>query len=41
MIFDGFSHQLPDIDPQATAEWVESFEAVLSTQASPGRRSSS
>jgi pyruvate dehydrogenase E1 component len=32
MIFDGFSHQLPDIDPQATAEWVESFEAVLSTQ---------
>ena len=29
MIFDGFSHQLPDIDPGETAEWVDSFEAVL------------
>jgi pyruvate dehydrogenase E1 component len=29
VIFDGFSHQLPDIDPQETAEWVDSFDAVL------------
>ena len=29
MIFDGFSHQLPDIDPEETAEWVDSFDAVL------------
>ncbi|MST33315.1 pyruvate dehydrogenase (acetyl-transferring), homodimeric type [Acidimicrobiaceae bacterium USS-CC1] len=31
MIFDGFSHQLPDIDPSETAEWVDSFDAVLDT----------
>ncbi len=31
MIFDGFSHQLPDIDPTETAEWVDSFDAVLDT----------
>jgi len=31
VIFDGFSHQLPDIDPQETAEWVDSFDAVLDT----------
>ncbi|HZT65621.1 MAG TPA: pyruvate dehydrogenase (acetyl-transferring), homodimeric type [Acidimicrobiales bacterium] len=31
MIFDGFSHQLPDIDPQETAEWVDSFDAVVDT----------
>ena len=29
MIFDGFSHQVPDIDPGETEEWVESFDAVL------------
>jgi pyruvate dehydrogenase E1 component len=29
VIFDGFSHQLPDIDPSETAEWVDSFDAVL------------
>ncbi len=29
MIFDGFVHQLPDIDPDETAEWVDSFEAVV------------
>ncbi|MGH9104916.1 MAG: pyruvate dehydrogenase (acetyl-transferring), homodimeric type [Acidimicrobiales bacterium] len=28
MIFDGISHQLPDIDPTETAEWVDSFDAV-------------
>ncbi len=31
MIFDGFSHQLPDIDPSETAEWVDSFDTVLDT----------
>ena len=29
MIFDGFSHQLPDIDPEETAEWVDSFDAIV------------
>ncbi|MHB1534218.1 MAG: pyruvate dehydrogenase (acetyl-transferring), homodimeric type [Acidimicrobiales bacterium] len=29
MIFDGFSHQVPDIDPEETAEWVDSFDAIL------------
>jgi len=28
VIFDGFSQQLPDIDPQETAEWVDSLEMV-------------
>ncbi len=32
MIFDGFSHQLPDIDPSETAEWVESFESVIDSR---------
>ena len=31
MIFDGFSHQVPDTDPQETGEWVDSFDAVLET----------
>jgi pyruvate dehydrogenase E1 component len=29
VIFDGISHQLPDIDPTETAEWVDSFDAVV------------
>jgi pyruvate dehydrogenase E1 component len=29
LIFDGFSHQLPDIDPQETAEWLDSFDSVV------------
>jgi len=29
VIFDGFSHQVPDIDPEVTAEWVDSFDAVV------------
>jgi pyruvate dehydrogenase E1 component len=28
VIFDGFSQQLPDIDPQETSEWVDSLEMV-------------
>ena len=30
MTLDGFLSQLPDIDPQETAEWIESLEAVSS-----------
>jgi len=29
VIFDGISHQLPDIDPTETSEWVDSFDAVV------------
>ncbi len=29
VIFDGFSHQLPDIDPGETEEWLDSFDAVI------------
>src|SRR3954464_11151451 len=29
VIFDGFAHQLPDIDPGETSEWVDSFDAVV------------
>src|SRR6202521_4748306 len=32
VIFDVFSHQLPDTDPQETAEWVDSFDAVHDTK---------
>jgi pyruvate dehydrogenase E1 component len=32
MIFDGFSHQLPDIDPEMTKEWIESFDSVVDAQ---------
>jgi pyruvate dehydrogenase E1 component len=31
LIFDGFSHQVPDIDPTETAEWLDSFDAVCET----------
>jgi len=29
MIFDGFTHQLPDIDPGETLEWLDSLDAVV------------
>ena len=29
MIFDGFSHQVPDADPVETDEWLDSFDAVV------------
>jgi pyruvate dehydrogenase E1 component len=29
VIFDGFVHSLPDIDPQETKEWLDSFDAVV------------
>ncbi|MFI5041148.1 MAG: pyruvate dehydrogenase (acetyl-transferring), homodimeric type, partial [Acidimicrobiales bacterium] len=31
LVFDGFSHQLPDIDPAETSEWLDSFDAVVDT----------
>ncbi len=32
MLFDGISHQVPDIDPAETAEWLDSFAAVAETR---------
>src|SRR3954464_8499481 len=32
VIFDGFAHQLPDIDPEETTEWLDSFDAVVDTE---------
>src|SRR5579862_8631596 len=32
VLFDGVSHQVPDIDAQETSEWVDSFDAVVSTR---------
>jgi pyruvate dehydrogenase E1 component len=29
VIFDGFSHQLPDGDPEETAEWLDAFDSVV------------
>jgi pyruvate dehydrogenase E1 component len=29
MIFDGFSHQVPDTDPVETTEWIDSFDSVV------------
>src|SRR5919197_1087350 len=29
MYFDEFKHQLPDIDPDETAEWLESFDQLV------------
>ncbi len=31
MIFDGYVHQLPDIDPVETEEWLDSLDAVVDT----------
>ncbi|MGH9307422.1 MAG: pyruvate dehydrogenase (acetyl-transferring), homodimeric type [Acidimicrobiales bacterium] len=28
VIFDGLSHQIPDIDPEETTEWLDSFDSV-------------
>ena len=35
MIIDGFSYQLPDIDPEETAEWMDSFDAVVEAGGRP------
>jgi pyruvate dehydrogenase E1 component len=29
VIFDGYSHQVPDIDPEETAEWLDSFDSIV------------
>jgi pyruvate dehydrogenase E1 component len=29
MLFDGVAHQLPDVDPQETAEWLAAFDDVV------------
>ena len=29
MTIDGFHHQLPDIDPEETQEWLDSLESVV------------
>ena len=29
MDHDGFAHQVPDVDPVETAEWLESLDAVV------------
>ncbi len=31
VITDGFSHQLPDSDPQETSEWIDSFDQLVET----------
>ena len=28
-MIDGYSHQLPDIDPEETREWIDSLDAVV------------
>jgi len=32
VIFDGFAHQLPDIDPEETEEWLDSFDAIIDAE---------
>jgi pyruvate dehydrogenase E1 component len=32
MIIDGFTHQLPDTDPEETREWLESLDTVISAE---------
>jgi pyruvate dehydrogenase E1 component len=31
-MIDGYAHQLPDVDPPETREWMESLEAVVAAQ---------
>ena len=32
MTLDTFVHQLPDIDPDETGEWLDSLDAVISAR---------
>ncbi|MDH3306878.1 MAG: pyruvate dehydrogenase (acetyl-transferring), homodimeric type [Acidimicrobiia bacterium] len=32
MIIDGFAHQLPDLDPDETTEWIDSLDAVAAAR---------
>jgi pyruvate dehydrogenase complex dehydrogenase (E1) component len=34
-MYDSFKDQLPDIDPEETAEWIEALDSVIDQ--SPGR----
>src|SRR2546430_8982319 len=38
MIIDGYSHQLPDIDPTETREWVDSLDSVVDQRGRPRAR---
>ena len=38
VIRDGLAAYLPDIDPQETGEWLDSFDAVLDTAGQPRAR---
>jgi pyruvate dehydrogenase E1 component len=38
VLFDGISHQVPDIDERETAEWLDSFDAVVGTHGRPRAR---
>ena len=29
MFIDGFVHQIPDIDPSETSEWLDSLDSVV------------
>ncbi|HPB44869.1 MAG TPA: hypothetical protein PLP95_03360 [Microthrixaceae bacterium] len=35
MSAEGFLQQLPDVDPQETAEWIDSLESVAATRGKP------
>ena len=38
MLFDGISHQMPDIDPGETLEWLDSFDEVVGVHGRPRAR---
>ncbi len=38
MIINGFSHLVPDIDPEETADWPDSFDVALETRGRSGAR---
>jgi pyruvate dehydrogenase E1 component len=38
VIIDGYSHQLPDIDPTETREWVDSLDSVVDQRGRPRAR---
>jgi pyruvate dehydrogenase E1 component len=35
MFSDGSIHQLPDVDPQETKEWLESLDGVIDVKGKP------
>ena len=41
MYFDEFKHQLPDIDPAETEDWIESLDQVVEQAGEPAPSSSS